>query len=197
MYDTICVTIRTLRTKQGAFLRIIPLFALFSLFFGTGCGLREGLVKKSAPVQPDWLRRTKDPEDGVVFYVGRALAENVFDEKGAMDEALNNAAVQIARTLKTGVDEESVWRDHHQGDEVWGREYRNSEWTNTERVFIRSIVSGLRPVDSYWEKWWAKESSGSQRVYKYKYWVLVSFPEERLHYYQDVVKKNMRINGIY
>ena len=91
---------------QSAFLLIM------TLLFASGCAL-EKIVKKSAPVEPDWILRTKKSKDGVAFFVGRSLSENVLDEKGAMDEALNNAATQIARTIYTEVDDKSTWIDSH------------------------------------------------------------------------------------
>lgn len=183
---------------KSAALRCTCLFMLLVLVMTSGCAI-ETIVKKSAPVEPDWLYRTKKSDGELAYYVGRSLSENILDEKGAMDEALNNAASQIARTIYTEVDNESRWVDGHQGDEVLGLDKRYSSWRNIEKVEIDSIVSGLRPVETYFEKWRVRENiwPWSHKVYKYKYFVLVSYPETKLQGYVNQVKKKWRTSGRY
>jgi hypothetical protein len=172
----------------------------FVLVVGTaGCVTpqpAEQLMRASRPVRPLWVRETPPPAEGYEYFVGRSVAVNVLDERRALVRAKHDAAYDIAMSIMAEVSGASTWIDGQHGDEVRGAEWVDTYWDSQVKVLVSEILTGFREVESYWELWVVRDSppgSPTQAFRRYKYYVLVKFPEEELARCREAVKKNGRM----
>lgn len=167
-----------------------------------GCatgGPYERILSTSRNSRPVWIRTTPPASDGYEFYVGRSVAVNVLDERRAMLRAKHDAAYDIAMSIVAEVRGNSTWVDSQHGDEVRGDEYVDTYWDNQIRVLVDQLLSGFRELESYWELWEVSDTvraTGRRESFRrYKYYVLVSFPQAELERCREAVKKNGRIGS--
>ena len=161
-----------------------------------GCAQKyERLIDKSSRVRPSWIRITPPSSDGQEFFVGRTLAVNVLDERRAMLRARHDAAYSIAMSIVTEVRGNSRLVDSQWGDEVRGEEELDVFWQSQIDILVNQILSGFRYLESYWELWEVTDAPPGrqpQTFRRYKYYVLVSFPQAELARCREEVKKNAR-----
>ncbi len=156
----------------------------------------ERLVRISRKQPPSWTRSIPPSKDGDAFFVGRSIAVNVLDERRAMLRAKHDAAYDIALSIMAEVHGAARWTDMQHGDEVRGVESVDTNLHNQITVLTDQILSGFREIESYWELWEVADNPPGAPLTsfrRYKYFVLVSFPEKELERCRREVKKNGRI----
>lgn len=166
---------------------------LVVLCYCAGCA-HQSVVETSQVKAPPWTLTPPPPSAGKVFFTGRSLAVNILDEKHGISEAIDDAAYQIAREAAAEVTGQVTIIDTRTGEAIRGQERTEQRSRDQVVVDVRAIVSGLRQEEVYWERWAVRERFGEEEFKRYKYWVLVSFPEAELKRLQDDVKKKLRRN---
>jgi len=179
--------------RQKALLALI-----FCLLYG--CAREkpfERLIKSSSPYRPPWISKTPEARDGKEFFVGRALAVNVLDERRALLRAKHNAAYNIAFSILAEVKGISKWGDTQRGDEVWAGEILDTDQDYSLEVLVHELIPGIRVEESYWELWEVRSPThhiGREEkndiFRRYKYYVLVSISQEELKRLREEAKKN-------
>ncbi len=168
----------------------------------SGCA-HHVVLERSQPGPPGWLT-TLTPEKGKERFLGRSVVPTVFDERLAINDAIDDAAYQIARSVVANVNGQATIIDSRKTGDVrtsgvLGESIRQNEnlAQSSHRqavVDVQAIVSGLSQEAHYWEKWSVREYALGPKSTRYRYWVLVSFPSEELKRLLDDVKKNSKTN---
>jgi len=156
-----------------------------------GCA-HEQILDRSSPGPPAWQLTPPRPSGERVSFVGRSLAVNVLDERHGVNEAIDDAAYQIARSIASDVGGTVSIIDSRKGEQIRGRETTDQSSHSQVVIDVKNIVSGLTHENTYWEKWSVRESSMGSKVRRYKYWVLVSFPKAELDRMREEVKKKLK-----
>jgi len=170
------------------------------LAISMGCA-HQRVIATSQPGPPSWLLTPPKPSDGKVFFVGRSLGLNVLDEKQAINLAIDDAAYQIARAITADVTGQVTIIDSRKTEEkrqssLIGNKVKQdtrSDQSSHDQVVVdvRSIVSGLVQENAYWERCSVRDTFFGPKLRRYKYWLLVSFPERELKRLQNDVKKKL------
>ena len=158
-----------------------------------GCA-GETMVSSSSPMPPNWRLTPPISASDKVFFVGRSLAVNVLDERHGVNEAIDDAAFQIAKAAIADVKGTVSIIDSRGGEAIRGRETTGQPSESTVRVDVAAIVSNIRQEDTYWERWSVREEFMGKEFKRYKYYVLVAIPEAELKHLQDDVKKKSSHN---
>ena len=102
---------------------------------------------------------------------------------------MQDAAYAVAVATTDGVSGTFVIVDSRSGDRVRGEDKAQDSVERRIEVDISQVVSGLRQDDAYWEQWKLRGPEIDGTIYRYKYWVLVSFPTDELERLRAQVKK--------
>jgi hypothetical protein len=138
---------------------------------------------------PHWTLTPPPPANGEVFFVGRSIGVNILDEKKPINQAIDDAAYQIARAIGANVTGQVRIIDSRSGEEIKGTEKTDQTSRDEVVVDVKALISGMTQKDTYRELWQVREPDMAKPVRRYKYWVLISFPEAELKRLQDGVKK--------
>jgi hypothetical protein len=152
-------------------------------------GIPESQQPNVMSTGPRWTLTPPPPANGEVFFVGRSLAVNILDEKKAINQAIDDAAYQIARAIGANVSGTVSIIDSRSGEEIKGSEKTDQTTRDQVVVDVKALISGMTQKDTYRELWQVKDPGMPEKVRRYKYWVLISFPEAELKRLQDDVKK--------
>lgn len=165
-------------------------------FISWGCA-HETLVsdtetRRPQERRPDWTYTPPPSSQGKVFFVGRSLAVDVLDERNAMNQAVDDAIYQIARAAGAEVRGSTKIIDRRWGEAIRGEEETEQPSEEVIRVDVNGTVIGIRQEDIFWERFSVREKFLSEKYRRYKYYVLVSVPEEELDDLKNQVKKKSR-----
>lgn len=144
--------------------------------------------------RPDWTYTPPLTSQGKVFFVGRSLAVNVLDEKNAMNQAMDDAIYQIARAAGAEVRGRTEIIDRRWGEAIRGEERTAQPSEEVIRVDVDGTVIGVRQEDTFWERFSVREKFLGKKYRRYKYYILVSVPEEELEELKTYVKKKSRLD---
>ena len=137
-----------------------------------GCAT-EKMIEAKQPGPPVWVETVPpDTADSKVF-VGQALADNILDERAARNRALEDAAHQIAASLRSTVVSDAVDIVKKKGAEHLGQDIPDASYYSTVANKVNQAMSGVRLDAYYWEKWKIRRCCLSGGFTKYKYWVKV------------------------
>jgi hypothetical protein len=163
-----------------------------------GCAHETVIKDTSTPVsnehRPAWTLTPSPPANGKTYFTGRSLAVNVLDEKHGIDEAMNDAIYQIARAAGADVKGRVTIVDRRSGEAVRGKEKTDQPSDSRIDVQVNGTVIGIRQEDTFWERYSMREKIFGEKVRRYKYYVLVSVPEDELKRLQGEVKKKSQRN---
>jgi hypothetical protein len=140
--------------------------------------------------RPSWTYTPPGPSDGKVYFVGRSLAVNVLDERNAMNQAMDDALYQIARAAGADVTGTTRIIDRRSGEAIRGQERTDQPSDEQIQIDVNGTVVGIRQEDVFWERFSVREKALSEKYKRYKYYVLVSVPEQELEDLKNQVKKN-------
>jgi len=164
-----------------------------ALFAGVlaGCNAVETRIQPSlTSAQPGWIMTPKEPGQGMRYYVGISIAENVLEEQQGRRRALANAAELVSQSIVDDVTAKVTETDSTEGPAHLGSE-RKKEWTREELETVsKESIRFLAPKEYYYEQWritdnWLERLFNGGHV-RYKYYVLTAYPEVE---YQRLVEK--------
>ena len=154
-----------------------------------GCAHEKRIEGPSTENRPSWTLNSPSPSNGKVYFVGRSLAINVLDEKHGINEATNDAIYQIARAAGADVEGRAKIVDIRQGEAIRGKEQTEQPSRDEVYIDVNGTVIGMRQEDVFWERYSVREKFGEEEFVRYKYYVLVSVPEEELKRLEEQKKK--------
>jgi hypothetical protein len=159
-------------------MRIVMLAGVAVLVGGLmGCAY-EKRVSVKEPGPPEWVITTVDPSAEVMAFKGMALMDNILDERTARNRALADARRQIAESLSSDIQANSVEIVTREGAEHKGEDETDQTFRDRLEAKAQAAVDGAREKDYYWEKWKIKEGLFSGAYSKYKYYVRVDVPRD-------------------
>ncbi len=171
--------------------------ALMALLF-VGCAHERVLRDTSTPApnehRPAWTLTSPPATNGKLYFTGRSLAVNVLDEKHGIDEAMNDAIYQIARAAGADVKGRMSIVDKRSGEAIRGKERTEQPSESRVDVDVNGTVIGIRQEETFWERYSVREKTFDEKVRRYKYYVLVSVPEEEMKRLENEVKKKLQRN---
>lgn len=160
------------------------------------------------PAAPDWVKGRMPNTPGEVYFVGRGVGYNTFDERGAYDEAVNHCLQQLGKQLGTRVmsrvvDVDSVTgRRFYPGTSKYGFTPRVEQVLTQEiQMATRTLAGDLVDRGSYFEQWYLEQEPevkcgvNGQRMKRYKCWVLMSISQARLDARVKLVSDEVRIRA--
>ena len=154
--------------------------------------MTDTTIRRTAENRPAWTYTPPPPSNGKAFFVGRSLAVNVLDEQHAMNEAMDDAIYQIARSAGAEVTGNARYVDHRSGEAIRGTERTEQPSDEEVRVDVNGTVIGVRQEDTFFEKFSVRDKSLGDKYQRYKYYVLVSVPQTELDELANQVKKKAR-----
>lgn len=169
----------------------------------------SGLFGQDAPA---WVKGTKvrmsEDEADRIYFVGRSIGYNTFDERAAYDSARDHVLEQVGRQIATWVNVRTteIDRRNYQGGEKplsvllpffrksGGPRFLPGEKADQQlAVRIKTLTSALTGdlIDEgvYWEKWSILEepldqtllsNTATRTMKRYKCWVRMSISKEQL-----------------
>lgn len=141
-----------------------------------GCAT-ETMLEAKQPGPPVWVETIPpDTADSKVF-VGLALADNILEERLARNRALEDAAHQIAASLKSTVVKDAMDIVKKKGPEHLGQDIPDAYYHSSVANRVSQAMSGIHLDAYYWEKWKIRRSFLAWSFTKYKYWVKVHMPK--------------------
>lgn len=168
---------------------ILPAMVLFCV----GCA-QEKRIGSSYTVTPTWQLTPPPPANGKVFFIGRSLGVNILDERNGINAAIDDAAVQIAKEITREIGGRVQFVDSRKGEAIRGKETTDQTSKEQFTFDVSTVVSGVRQEDAYWERWSVREKSLGEGYARYRYYVLVSFPQEEMNHQREIVKKKLNPN---
>ena len=138
----------------------------------------QGLLDEETVPEPAWVKQPPDMEAGTRYFVGIAVVDNILEEQQGRSLAIKNAAEQIAGSIATTVQSSTAMAESRKGPAQHGKD---KVWTEIySRVSARAnaIVTEMTPVEYYSERWGLRERFLGRSFRRYKYFALVSYPEE-------------------
>jgi len=134
--------------------------------------VRSGICRPDGKEIPVWVQGELPVSDDEVYFVGRGVAQNCFDERGAYDAAVEHVIEQVAQQVGTTVGLQA------------GR-HGESEARSAAKMATHAMVGDIEPRDVYWEQWSLEEASeelgaGGAGKQLYKCWVLMAIPKEAM-----------------
>ena len=167
-------------------------------FWVAGCAHETVIKDTSTPSpgehRPAWTLTPPTASSGKLYFTGRSLAVNVLDEKHGIDEAMNDAIYQIARAAGADVKGRVTIIDKRSGEAVRGKERTEQPSESRVDVDVNGTVIGVRQEDTFWERYSVREKTFDAKVLRYKYYVLVSVPEDEMKQLENDVKKKLQRN---
>jgi hypothetical protein len=172
---------------------IIRGLAVVMFIILTGCA-HESMVsdtstRRSEENRPAWTHTPPPPSNGKELFVGRSLAANVLDERNAMNLAIDDAIYQIARAAGAEVTATTRIIDQRSGEAIRGKEKTEQPSKEQIQVDVNGTVIGIRQEDTFFERYSVREKALGDKTVRYKYYVLVSIPEQELADLRDQAKK--------
>ena len=186
-------------------------FAAFALVvMAAGCGsdwqnygekhVRSGICRPDAKGVPRWVQGQLPKTEDEIYFVGRGVGHNVFDERGAYDAAVNNVMEQMGKQVATWVSAQAGQSDVRtfapgsgwlmvsggcEGNRFLPGERSSQKLASAARMCTESLVGELEARDVYWEQWYLEEMPErplpwSLRMKRYKCWVLMSVPKKAM-----------------
>lgn len=156
---------------------------------------------------PEWVHGELPQSDDEVFFVGRSVCYNVLDERAAVAAAREDILQQFASLVSTRVTGEAHQLDARGGGETAFVE-RGALWftvaddhrfmrflpgpelsqaiAREAALFTNGVAGDLIERDSYFEQWDVREEAAggfgdaARGMVRYKCWLLMSIPRERL-----------------
>jgi len=168
---------------------ILPMVVLLCI----GCA-HEKKIGSSYTVTPTGQLTPPPPANGKVFFIGRSLGVNILDERNGINAAIDDAAMQIAKDITREVGGRVEFVDSRKGEAIRGKETTEQAGKNQFVFDVSTIVSGVTQEDAYWERWSVREKSLGEGFARYRYYVLVSYPQDELNRQRELVKKKMTPN---
>ncbi len=166
--------------------------------------LRDDICGELAP---DWVKGELRQNDDEVFFVGRGVCYNVFDERAAVSAAREDILQQFASLISTRVTLRSHDLDARSGGET-AFVARGKHWFTTAddhrfvrflpgpeltqsiardaALFTSGVAGDLIQRDVHFEQWDVREEpvgafgDAARGAVRYKCWLLMSIPRERL-----------------
>jgi len=162
--------------------------------------LRSGICRPDNEEVPEWVQGRVPVDENDVYFVGRGMGHNVFDERDAYDAAVDHVVEQVAKQVATWVSvqtEGSDVRTFAPGSGLstlpgrgWGNRFQPGERSKQElqtavKMCTEALVGELKPRDIYWEQWYLDEmperpQPDALRMKRYKCWVLMSIPKDAM-----------------
>ena len=176
-------------------MRVISIISACCLYVVilSGCA-HQKLLERNTAGSPAWTLTPPEASESEVFFVGRSLAVNVLDERHAINQAMDDAAYQIAKGICAGITGKVEIVDSRRGEAIRGKEKTDQPSNETVVVDIKNLISGMVQKSTYYERWSVREKFMHPKYKRYKYWVLVSFPSNEFNRLKEEVKKKLKMN---
>lgn len=162
----------------------------FLALFASSCAT-ERMIGSMHPGPAPWLLTPPQPTESKTYFVGRSLGGNILDEKEAINEAMNDAAYQVARMIRADIGSNFEIYDSRRGERIRGRDVTDQGSHSAQGVDIRAIVLGLTQEGAYWEKWSVRNHHLTPSFQRYKYWVLASYSTAEIKRITDEIKSRL------
>jgi len=187
---------------------VLGVLALAAVLAGCGSNwqnysekfIRSGVCQPGGKTIPPWVQGQLPRSDEEIYFVGRGVGYNVFDERGAYDGAVNHAVEQLAKQVATWVSIQGGEADVRMfapgsgwllvpGPRVGNRflpgEQSKQKVRSAARMCTEALVGEMEPRDVYWEQWYIDEIPerplpASLRMKRYKCWVLMAIPRKAM-----------------
>jgi len=138
----------------------------------------EKIQERSLPGPPAWVVDTPLDTPTAKVFVGIGLADNILDERVGRERAMEDAAAQIAASLKTTVVKDAMDIVKKKGPEHKGEDVASTSYYRSARTLVSQSLAGAKQVSYYWEKWKISPGFWSSTYTKYKYYVKVEMPKK-------------------
>lgn len=192
--------------------RTLTCFLVLALTpFLAGCGskyqaynstmIRSGIASEQAPA---WVQGHFPDRDNEVYFVGRGVAHNVLDERSTVQSARNDVLSQLAAMLASqvggsvAISESDVSGGHQYLPKENAAQATASANALDLEIDMAAFAGDLRLRGTYFEQWKVRESPPAafwdtdRVVTRYKCWVLMSIPEQRITQLIDEIRDKQR-----
>lgn len=201
-------------------------FCLLAVFGGllmlAGCNTKHQVAEETmlAPQMggadaPAWVTGAQAAGDpGRVYFVGRSLAYNVLDERGAYDAAVAHAQEQAARYITSRVLIELKEMDSSDGvrylpfNDIHDRNHEklNQELSKNAKIESDALVGMLREEAVYWQRWQVREEperflasfgfNRDRRMTRHKCWVRMSVSADKLESLLEATRAQLEAEAV-
>jgi len=142
-----------------------------------GCA-SEKKIGGSQPGPPDWVIMTPADKADAKVFVGIGLGDNILDERGMRDRAMEDVRHQIAASLKSSVVKNALDIVKKKGAEHLNEDVPDASYYKQVRTTVDQAMAGVRQTASYWEKWKIDPGFWSSSYTKYKQYVKAEMPSK-------------------
>jgi len=161
----------------------------------SGCA-SERLFDTSMPT-PGWAQQPPEPTDDALLFVGQALGDNILDERGMRERAMEDARQQMAARIASDIRAQTAGYVLEKGYAPAGEnEVEQAEYVSQVATKMHQELHGVRQEAAYWEKWRVDPGFFGRSFVRYKYRVLAAYPREqyerKLHKYVRLVEDQRR-----
>ena len=156
---------------------LTPFFPVVLLLAACGCAFEGRIQPPESVPPPDWTINPPAPGDGMRYYVGIAIVENVLEERQGRRRAIVNAAELASQSIVVAVGAEVTVRATTLGPAHKGQEDKQSVIVEEVKSRTDEVVRGLVPKKYYYEQWEIREKDLGPSFKRYKYYVLCAYPE--------------------
>ncbi len=197
-------------TKRSLYLTGMTLGAFVLAVVSAGCGsdwqnydeeyLRSGMWQPGAENVPVWVKGKVPQSENEIYFVGRGIAYNVFDERAGYDSARDHVLQQLGKQVATWISARSTESDRRtfapgsgwllvpgrgSGNRFLPGERSTQSQAAAVRLCTEALAGDLKDVDVYWEQWYMEETpekllARPLRMKRYKCWLLMSVPTKKM-----------------
>ena len=156
---------------------VAGLMVILALLLAAGCATETRLEPAPGTPQPSWVDSPPEASDGNHYYIGIGLAQNVLDEQSARRKARMNAAETIAQEISLDVQTLFRKRRATEGAAHKGEEIPREKIDEEVEARANEVVRSMTVKEFYTERWKVRESFMGKAFKRYKFYVLVSYPD--------------------
>ncbi len=142
------------------------------------CPVETRLEPGPLPPQPIWVSRPPESSNGMMYFVGIAVVDNVLEERQGRTMAVQAAAAEVARNIAQAVHTYLLSAESRIGPVQKGEDRLRTHIDDEALSRSGAIITELSPVQYYQERWFVRETYGGKSFRRYKHYVLCAFPEE-------------------
>ncbi|MCD6416548.1 MAG: tetratricopeptide repeat protein [Planctomycetes bacterium] len=140
---------------------------------------------------PSWSLQPPADTEQELRFVGRAVGDNILDERLMRSRAMEDARAQIASRIATRIWTESADYLKERGAAHLGQDkVQRAEYVRRVHTRVKQQVHGVRLDGNYWEKWRIDPGLFSRAFTRYKYAILAGYPRAE---YERKIEKYVRL----
>lgn len=165
----------------------------------SGCASERLL--DSSMATPAWAQQPPEPTDDALLFVGQAVGDNILDERGMRQRAMEDARQQMASRIASDIRARTAGYVLERGDPAAGQNrVEEAEYVRQVATEVSQELHGVRQQATYWEKWRVDPGLFSRSFVRYKYLILAAYPREeyerKLHKYVRLAEEQLRARDL-